>query len=187
MSKFSDSIFERLKDENYRKSLITSLSTGIDDKYIKYFNKLINYVIDEKLYLFDKPEFIEPIHKDEDKAVDLILPAIRRVFAKIFIQPPSIYSKEFNLYYEKNANLRYKLFVLYFDIDYFIDYLYNMLIKSKDKLSHLEYIDGTVETLNLIIDNYIGYNIKRVSECDDIESEVKNIKRDSILKDILNI
>ena len=178
-----ENILDRIKDEKYRNSLVNMLSKGISDEYVPSFKDLLNYVIDKKLDMFNKPEFMEPFYKDDDKIIDLVLPAIRRVFGQVFVKPPEIFNPKFAGVIQK---ARYRLFILYFDIDYFIDYLQDMALKSKDILAHLEYIDGTVQTLSLIVDNYIGYNIKRVNECNDIESVVKIIKRNNILKNILN-
>lgn len=179
-------IFEQIADEKFKHNLINQLSKEIPDEYISSFKDLINYVIDEKLDMFNKPEFMESFYKDDDNITDLVLPAVRRVFGQVFVKPPDIYVRSVYSADGPIQKARYKLFALYFDIDYFIDYLQDMLLKSKNILNHLEYIDGSVQILSLIVDNYIGYNIDRVSNCNDIGAEIKALKRNKLLKDILN-
>lgn len=177
----SKSIVELLKDESYKQKLIDSLSGGISEDFLPAFNELINYVID-KFDIFQIPEFEKSFYYDDDETLELILPAIRRVFAKLFIDPPSIFRGS-------TESQRHQLFILYFNIDEFMNYLIEMMIKCKESLIHFEHIDRTAETLTLIVDNYVAGLVKKVRDCDDIETEVQRIKkelqRENSLKEIL--
>ena len=61
-----------------------------------------------------------------------------------------------------------------------------MVIKCKESLIYFEHIDRTAETLTLIVDNYIAGLIKKVRDCNDIESEIKKQKREQLIKNILD-
>ena len=51
------SFFDIHKDENYKNSLIDSLTGGITDECMEYFELTLNYVINEKCHLFKGHEF----------------------------------------------------------------------------------------------------------------------------------
>ena len=186
-------IFDKLKEyKEYKEVLIESLSNGIPDNYIIAFKELVNYVIDNKINLFNTNDFIGVFY--DDQLPDLILPSIRRVFGKMFIDIPDIFKSDETDLYRQNTltkeisskNQRYLLFKLYFNIDHFIDYLIEMVIKCKESLIYFEHIDRTAETLTLIVDNYIAGLIKKVRDCNDIESEIKKQKREQLIKNILD-
>lgn len=174
-------LFSRLKDdETYRNSVIQSLTGGIPDNHVEILVQILLYVVNEKYQLFDSPDLQGHFYNDEeDEISDLILPTVRRLYGKTFIKTPSLFTSDEN-------GLRYKLFVLYFNIDEFIDYMIDMLRKSKSMLQHFEYIDKTAETLTLIVDNYVARNIKRVRECQDLNKEVMRMEREAKIKDLLN-
>ena len=51
-----------------------------------------------------------------------------------------------------------------------------MLKKTKSCLIHFDKLDRTVETLTLIVDNYIANLVEKTKECNDIEKEIASIK-----------
>ena len=173
--------YELYKNENYKKAIIDALCKGIESQYIYSFKSLLEYVIDKKFHLFNRPEFNQALYLNEDKTLDLILPSIRRVYGKVFIDRPTLFKDGFN-------NNRYKLFTMYFNVDEFIDYLIDMFIKSKDCLQHFEHIDRTAETLTLIVDNYIAGLVQRVLNVNDhgqeIEAILKQEKREEKINQI---
>ncbi len=177
------SLVELLKDNLYREKLIEALLSGIPDNLVVAFKEVINYVIDEKFHLFQIEEFETSFYYNDDNTMELVLPAVRRVFAKIFIDPPSLFKGD-------TESLRYQLFILYFNIDEFLEYLVDMMLKCKNSLEHFEHIDRTAETLTLIVDNFVASLVNKVRSCDDIEIEIKNqktiINRESSLNQILN-
>lgn len=175
------SLFAKLKENSsYRTTVIDALLSGISENHVDTLSSFLNYVIDEKYQLFDDEELKGFFYEDdEDEISDLILPAIRRLYGKTFISPPSLFTGI-------GEQERYKLFILYFNIDEFIEYLVDMLKKSKGMLNHFDYIDKTVETLTLIVDNYIAGNVKKVRDCEDIDTEIKKSEREFKIKDILN-
>ena len=182
-----------------RKAIIGALCDGIPVGNRVDFLHMINYVIDNKSSLFDREEFnttclpkavmwVSSIYND-DKLLDIILPTIKRVYAEVFIKPPSIWftSKNDSRLTELEAihKDRYELFVLYFDIDEFINYLIDMLLKCKESLIHFEHLDRTSETLKLIVDNYIANLVNKVQSKSNIRLAIKEIKRDININSIL--
>jgi hypothetical protein len=170
-------ILELRKNDVLRENVINVLceyGAIVDDKYIGHSTKIreiFNYVIDHKYNLFDREEFKSPLYEGEDEILELILPSVRRAYGKVFISPPTLL--------EGN---RLELLHLYFDIDIFIDYLIDMLLKNIGTLKNFDNIDRTNETLSLIVDNYVAGLVKRVRECEDHTQEIRDIKIKSVIK-----
>ena len=80
------------------------------------FLELLDYVIVKKSQLFNG--LLDELYEGEDNISDLILPSIRRVFNKIYVQPPPLFL---------DNPLRLELYQLSFDIDEFIDYFIKMI------------------------------------------------------------
>jgi hypothetical protein len=166
------------KDENYKLALIDSLTGGITDEWMEYYEMTLDYVITKKYSLFNKPEFSGSLYEGEDDILDLILPAIRRVFGKVFISPPKIFVVDLSISsikgYKEDGRL--ELFRLHYDIDEFIEYLLTHLTLSKDCLKTFEYIDKSSTTLEIIVDNYIASLVKKVLDSDDIKIDIRDLK-----------
>jgi hypothetical protein len=181
------SFLDLYKDEHYKKAIIDALCQGIDSEYLYSFKSLLEYVVTEKYHLFDREEFKGALYLEEDETLDLILPAVRRVFGKIFIDPPTLF-KDSSYGRALPENFRYKLFMMYFNADEFIDYLIDMFYKSKDCLQHFEHIDRTSETLTLIVDNYVASLVQKVIDIDNHEEAIdgilKQIKREESINQI---
>ena len=177
------SFLDLYKDEQYKKAIIDALCQGISSQHLYSFKSLLEYVVDEKYYLFDREEFKGALYLEEDETLDLVLPAIRRVFGKVFIDPPTLFKET-----GYNTGSRYKLFTMFFNADEFIDYLIDMFIKSKDCLQHFEHIDRTAETLTLIVDNYVASLVQKVLDIEDheqaIEGMLKQYKREETINQI---
>ena len=178
------SFLDLYKDEHYKKAMIDALSQGISSQHLYSFKSLLEYVVVEKYHLFDRDEFKGALYLEEDETLDLVLPAVRRVFGKIFIDPPTLFKET-----GYNNGSRYKLFTMYFNPDEFIDYLIDMFAKSKDCLQHFEHIDRTSETLTLIVDNYVASLVQRVIDIEDHEQAIQGIltqhKREEVISNIL--
>jgi hypothetical protein len=176
------SFLEIYKDVDYKKTIIDTLCQGIGSQHIYSFKALLEYVIDKKYHLFDREEFKGSLYSDEDETLDLVLPAVRRVFGKVFIDQPPLFKSG------GPFTARYKLFTMYFNADEFIDYLIDMFIKSKDCLQHFEHIDRTAETLTLIVDNYVASLVQKVLDIEDheqaIEGMLKQHKREEVINQI---
>lgn len=181
------SFLDLYQDEHYKKAIVDALCQGIDNQHLYSFRALLEYVVDKKYHLFDREEFKGALYLEEDETLDLVLPSVRRVFGKIFIDPPTLF-KDSNYGRVLPENKRYKLFTMYFNPDEFIDYLIDMFIKSKDCLEHFEHIDRTSETLTLIVDNYIAGLVQRVRDIEDheqaIEGLLKQYKREETINQI---
>lgn len=167
-------------DLKFRKSIIDALSYGIDGVMIIDFTKILNYVIDDKWNLFESKLKGKTID-GEDDIQDLILPSIRRVYAYVFITPPEIF-KNHPSDIKGHASKRMQLFQLSFDIDEFVDYLIDMMIKNGNILSNFLYLDRTATILSLIVDNYIAELVDKVRNCDDFDSELRDVKITKIQK-----
>lgn len=176
------SFLDIYKDVDYKKTIIDTLCQGIGSQHIYSFKALLEYVIDKKYHLFDREEFKGSLYSDEDETLDLVLPAVRRVFGKVFIDQPPLFKSG------GPFTARYKLFTMYFNTDEFIDYLIDMFIKSKDCLQHFEHIDRTAETLTLIVDNYVASLVQKVLDIEDheqaIEGMLKQYKREETINQI---
>ncbi len=162
--------FDIKSNIKYKKSLIDSLSTNLIDKNKEGVTNLLEYVINNT-DTFNKKELKGCLYDGEDETLDLILPAVIRVFNKIFIKPPPLFQGNYD------EGIRLELFQLLFDIDEFNIYLVDMLINSKETLKYFDKIDRTAETLSLIVDNYIAGLIEKVLECYDVKSEILRLKK----------
>lgn len=167
------SILEINQNPSYREIILDTLCQGI--KNTSEFRDLLEYVIDNKLYLFEGFEFKGTLYDGDDDLLDLILPSIRRVWGKVYITPPSMLREK-----------RLQLFELLFDIDEFLDYLVLILPKSSNKLEIFNNLDRTQETLQLIVDNYIAGLFHRAYNSETIDEDMKVATRDKNLKKIIN-
>jgi hypothetical protein len=173
------------KDNHYKLAIIDALTAGITDEWMEYFEMTLQHVINEKYHLFDTPDFKGSYYEGEDETLDLILPTIRRVFGKVFIDPPKIFVADRVITQVKGYkdDGRLELFRLYYDIDEFIEYLVYHLPLSKDCLISFDYIDKTTTTLELIVDNYIASLVKKVLDCEDIKIELRDMKIKRMIND----
>jgi hypothetical protein len=173
------------KDENYKNAIIDALTGGIPDQFMEYYEMTLNYIIEQKYHLFDKPEFEGSLYENEDDTLDLILPSIRRVFGKVFIDTPRIFQVSPEIMSIKGyiPDGRLELFQLHYNIDEFIDYLIEYLNLSKNCLERFEYIDKTATTLEIIVDNYISMLIKRVLDSEDIKKDTRDLKIKKMIND----
>ena len=170
---------------NYRTFLINDLCINVDDDRLIKLKDLLNYVIDKKYMLFDREEFKGSFYEGEDDTLDLILPTIRRVYSGIFISPPTLLLSLHKDIVADPPEKRLELLYLIFDIDIFIDYLVDMLLKSKNVLNIFYNLDRTVEILNLIVGNYIAGLVKEVRDCEDHTQAIRDIKIKKIINDRL--
>jgi hypothetical protein len=162
-------IFAIRDDEQYRLIVIDSVCSGVRNS--ESLKNILNYVLDKKLHLFEDDIFQGSFYESDDDFLDLILPSIRRVWAKFFIETPEILTD-----YQK------ELYRLSFDIDEFIDYLLIMIPKVKTSLFHFDELDRTLETLTLIVDNYVAKSIRKCIESQNILEEIRDKKITKIVK-----
>lgn len=166
----NETIISKIKsDEKYKLLIIDSLCYGLDESLD--LRNLLNYVIDEKFNLFDIEEFHGSFYPDDDNTLDLVLPAVRRVWGKVCINPPTLLKDK-----------KLELFKLLFDIDDFIDYLINIIPKVKTSLLEFDKLDRTVETLSLVVDNYIAGLVEKTRNIKDIDVEIRDLRIRKTLK-----
>lgn len=160
----SKSVLDMRTDEVFRKLMIDALSNGLGDKK-QLLVDILEYVVDQKLYLFENVEFEGTMYDEEDQMVDLILPCVRRIFAEVFINPPTLFKEK-----------RLEYFQLLFDIDEFVDYFLVIVPKMKKSLELLESLDRTSKTLELIVDNYVANLVERTRGREDIVADIRDLK-----------
>jgi len=163
------SILDLKKDSDFRSLLVDTLCQGI--RLTSDFRDILDYVIDEKLQLFEIDEFSGSFYPEDDDTLDLIFPAIRRVWGKVFVDPPQILKEK-----------KLELFQLLFDIDDFIDYLLDIMPKVKTSLIEFDKLDRTSETLILIVDNYIAGLLEATRNREDIQQEIRDLRISKTLK-----
>lgn len=163
------SIIDICKEKESREILIDTLCQGISN--VSDFRDALNYVID-RINIFNIEEFKSQLYEDEDDYLDLILPTFRRVWGRVYTQPPPLFK----------SDQRLELYRLNFDIDEFLDYLKISFIESKGCLNYFEHIDRTPKHLELIVDNYISLLVKRVLDCEDFVEESRELKLKKLIK-----
>lgn len=176
MPKSKPKFCEIHKNQEYKVAVIEDLSAGIPDVWKDYFKMVITYVIEKKYTLFYSEVYESNLYEGDDQIGDLILPAVRRAFGKVYVNPPSIFTS-------RESNDRLELFRLLFDIDEFLDYLAFQIINCKGVLKEFTYLDRTVETLTLIVDNWISKLVKQVLETEDIKVDIRDMKIKRMVND----
>lgn len=184
-------LYNVYENEDYRESIISSLSNGITDKEkVKEFNNVCNYFINNKLQLFKDIEI-------NNKSIgEYILPIIRRLWSNFFVNLPDVINIEKDQtyryinhntksYVNHIKNKRMQLYQLYFSIDDFTEYLIDILPKCEKSLDAFEKIDKEVKLLELIVENYTIGIINKVMAFNkyDIDAEIRDVKLKSILGD----
>lgn len=163
-------IFDIRDDVQYRSIIIDSTCLGI--KNSNNLKDIINYFLDNKLELLNIEIFKDTIYENDDKLLDLMIPCIRRVWSKFFINPPEILT-----------SIQIDLYQLSFDIDQFLDYLIEIIPKVKSSLVHFDELDRTIETLNLIVDNYVAMSIRKCIESQNLKQEIRDFKIKKMIND----
>lgn len=161
-------IFDLRDDPMLKEELLDTLESMLKS-HSSDFRDIIIYVLDNKLDLFKK--FEGPFYEGEDDMLELILPAITRLYGKYFVTPPTILKSD-----------RLYLYQLSFDIDHFIDYFVCIIPKVKNSLIYMEHLDRTAETLSLVVDNYIAGQFKYAYDCEDILEEIREVKLKKLIK-----
>ena len=160
-------------DKEYREILIDTLCKGITN--VSEFRDSVEYVIDHKLEMFNNEFFNSPLYEeDKECVIDLVLPSFRRVWGKVYSDTPTLFKK-------RPGDLRLDLYQQLFNIDEFLDYLKEMFLKVKYSLKEFDNLDRTIETITLIVDNYIAGLVKRVLDSDDIGRDIRQAKLNKII------
>jgi hypothetical protein len=166
-------MISKIKSKEYREILIDTLCKGITN--VSEFRDSVEYIIDQKLEMFDDDFFNQYLYEeDKETIITLILPSFRRVWGKVYSDTPSLFKK-------RPGDLRLELYQQLFNTDEFLDYLKEMFVKVKDSLKYFENLDRTIETLTLIVDNYIAGLIQKVLDSDDINRDIRQAKLNKII------
>lgn len=163
------SLLEINQSPAYREIIIDNACNGI--RNTSEFRDCIDYVLDKKLHLFTDDFYKVSLYDNDDTILELILPTIRRIWSKIHNNPPPLL---------KDRKLL--LFKLSFDIDDFLDYMVDILPKVENKLEAFVNLDRSVETFNLIVDNYVTLLFNLAYNDRNVESSIKTAERNIKLK-----
>ena len=162
---------EAFDDPFYRQVILDSLCKDIEN--VSDFRDCLEYFIDNKIKLFE--DFNQIVFDGEFNLIDYILPSIRRVWYKIYKVPPDILKGN-----------KLELYRLLFNIDDFTKYLLDILPKVIKSLENFTNLDRSVETLNLIVEDYSASLFYKVlNNYTDIDSAIKILKRDNVINKIL--
>jgi hypothetical protein len=164
------SLLDIFKNKSYRDELTDALCNGIINS--SDFRDIIDYVLDHKLHLFDTDELFGTLYDGEDEILDMILPSIRRVYVKVYQEPPTILKGE-----------KLRLYFLLFNIDEFLNYLLVIIQESRVSLKPFSHLDRTVETITLIVDNHIADLFDKAYNFEgDIHQEIRDLRLKKIMK-----
>jgi hypothetical protein len=154
---------------------IDIMLTGLTSDHATQLETLLKKTCNEYHYLFND-EFYQKEDGSNSNYVSYILPAVRRVYAEIFIKEKEIFKPK-NEINEKCE----QLFKLLFDLEDFLKYLSVKLKNNYDKLDDLEFLDSKAEILHLIVQNYVAGLLKRC-RISNPTKEIRNIKLERDLK-----
>lgn len=171
---------EKLKDPIFKETILDSLCDGKSE-----LRDILEWVIDNKIFEFDDNTF------EDFSLQELILPAVRRVWGMIYLQPPSIFKPKYidgglvsnNL--NKSNSIRaskLELYQLSFNIEDFLNYLKDMIDKNKNCLDGFEYLDKPLKLIEIICDNYIAKLVDFVNNSENLTEDIRNEKLRKILK-----
>jgi len=163
-------IFQILNDRNKRDVIVDDICFSVDFDKREEFRSVLNYVIDERLHIFNCYPFSQDAYGEEATYSDLVLPSIRRIWCLVYVKPPSLIKGK-----------KLELFQLLFNIDDFIDYLYSIIPKNIGLLKDFDKLDRTIKTLELIVDQYVGGMVEKVKSA-DINEEIRDLRIKKLLK-----
>lgn len=162
---------------SYHKELLLDLMCIGTSKDTSELRECIEYILLEKVHLFEGKEFEGSLYPGEDEILSIILPLVRRIWDRIYIHPST------SLNVEKVDILKE-----YFNIDDFLIYLKDILPKSKG-LNVFKYVDKTSEISRIIVDNYIFMITKEIIGLSrnkkNLENHLIEVKREKTFKKIL--
>lgn len=160
------------EDPMVRQSIIDALCIGITNT--SEFIDEVDYIINDLIPKY-KSEIEGLLYDDGDKLINLILPSFRRVWSKIYIDTPTIFEMGFK--HDENS---LKLYQLLFNTDNFIEFLVDKLNSTRNCLDGFDNIDKGLTHLTIVVDDYLGYLLKRVDDCKDVKADIRKIKINNI-------
>ena len=171
---------EKLKDLTFRETILDSLCDGKSE-----LRDILEWCIDNKISEFNDDTF------EDFSLQELVLPAVRRVWGMVYLQPPSIFKPQYvdgglvstNLVRSNlNKNRKLELYQLSFNIEHFTNHLKEMLDKNKNCLDYFEYLDKPLKLIELICDNYISKLVDFANNSENLTEDIRNEKLRNILK-----
>ena len=157
-------LIEMIDDPADKQALIDALCTGVPNT--SDFADAIEEAMSH-IGLFAGKEFEGTLYEaeGEDDVLDLVLPAFRRAWGKTFASPPTLLHGD-----------RLQMFQLLFSAQDFMEYMADILPKSKGMLEMMTELDRGSETVALVVDNYIAKNVRLSRESADIKQDIRNLR-----------
>jgi hypothetical protein len=126
--------------------------------------------------IFDVEPFINVSDDDPDgvNLLEYILPSVKRVYSKFFINPPGLLIN----------NERLDLYKLQFNLEEFLIFLKDKFIENQKSLDNFKYLDTNSEILTLIVEDYVASKIAYIAsvKMSTIKEEIRDIKISKHLK-----
>lgn len=162
--------------------IFSSLCSGLSIEHAEKMQGLFRDAVHNYSHLFTDDIFTKV--NENSCLLEYILPSIRKVYSKFFINTPSIFSDGTNALGLKHRNFRLELFQLQFELGDFLKFLSEKIIKNYNCLDDFKNLDVYTELLTLIVEDYVASKISFVASIgvSDIESEIRNIKLTRHLK-----
>ena len=143
---------------------------------ISYLKDLFKDTTTLHHHLFDDPIFTEKRNKTEENPdgnnlLEYILPSLRRVYSKFFINPPSMLVSSIE-------SKRLEFFQLQFNLVEFLTFLSDKFKKNHNILNDFTNIDTDSELLTLIVEDYLASKVSYILSLNvsNIQKEIRDIK-----------
>lgn len=126
--------------------------------------------------IFDIEPFVNNVSENDPDSVNLleyILPSVKRVYSKFFINPPGLLNNE-----------RLDLYRLQFNLQEFLMFLKDKFIENQKSLDNFKFLDTNSEILTLIVEEYVASKISYVAsvKMSNVKEEIRDIKISKHLK-----
>jgi hypothetical protein len=131
------------------------------DNYHQYFND--EFFTKEVTYGSKNVFYIK------DNILSLVIPFIRKVYSKFFINIPSLFSDG-----------RLKIFQYKFNLNEIVPFFKDKISKNLHILDDFENIDRYSNILSIICEDFVAMKISEVQEISDIKSTLRDLKIEEI-------
>lgn len=163
--------------EFHNEKLYDALCKGVNNEEdISSLKKLFETTTLLHWNLFDVPIFNDGFDKtkenpDGTNLLEYILPTLKRVYSKFYINPPSILL-------QSSGTKRLELFQLQFDLVDFLTFLSSKFSKNSKILDDFQNLDKCIELFTLIVDDYLASKVSHIlsMKVSNIQTEIRDIK-----------
>ena len=165
---------ESLKDFG-NSGYISLMVSSMDEENSGKFTLIIKDVIDNYHDNFQDDIYTKKLPADRlyedyhDNIISFLIPFLRRVYSKFFIDPPSLIKDK-----------RLELFQLKFNIREIVFFFREKIIKNLNILDDFENIDRYPAILSIICDDYVSMKVSEIQNIYDIKSNLRDLKIEKI-------